>query len=88
MAQKIRIDIARHHAASGKTVYRVAKDTRLNARSVAKYAREVVIADMMPAYIKDLADYYGVSMADVIQFIEVEEEDEETGCVSPVPAAN
>lgn len=64
------------HDQTGLTAYAVAKELGLNQNTVRKYISEDVVAEMLPAYIVDLARFYGLELRDVIQIIETDEDPE------------
>lgn len=77
--RKFHIKLKKAHEDSGKTAYRVWKDTGISPTTIAKYiGSEYTEADFLPATVIDLANYYQVDWRDpkVIEIVEVSEDDD------------
>lgn len=58
------IKLKQAHENKGLTPYAVAKQLGLNQNTVRKYATEEIEADVLPAHVIQLANFYGVDWRD------------------------
>lgn len=77
MARKFLIKLTEVHKQSGKSVYRVAKDTGLVYNTVKRYVTAQFEAELLSRDVIQLAEYYGVDWRDsaVIEVIDEDAED-------------
>lgn len=80
---KFLIKLKTAHQQSGKTVYRVSKDTGIVYNTVKKYVSEWIEAELLSADVVKLAEYYGMDWRspDVVEII-----DDESGDTRPLDA--
>lgn len=80
MVTKFHIKLKNVHEQSGKSAYRVWKDTGISPTTIAKYiAQDYTEADYLPTTVIDLTKYYQVDWRDpkVIEIVEISEDDDE-----------
>ena len=73
------------HDKSGLTTYAVAKKLGLNFNTVRKYLTNYIEAEVLPIYISQLAEFYGLDWrsSDVVEVIEGEESPENETALVP-----
>jgi len=66
-----------HEEREGPTAYEIAKRLNLNENTVRTYLSGEVTRRMLPVYIKDLADFFGVDWRDsnIVEIIEVADDE-------------
>ncbi|MBZ0296078.1 MAG: hypothetical protein K8L99_26195 [Anaerolineae bacterium] len=85
MARKFLIKLNQVHRNSGKSTYRVAKESGLVYNTVKKYTDRPIEVDYISPEIAQLADYYGVDWRDP-NIIEIIDEDESD--TRPIPTVH
>lgn len=75
---KFRINLKRHHDKSGKSVYRVAKDTGLNRTTITRYLDKNRLHAIIPADVVILAKYYGADWHECIETVDADDTEEDT----------
>jgi hypothetical protein len=67
---KYKINLKAAHEASGLSVYRVVKDTKIAPHTVNLYATQIVIMPNMTNAVATLAQYYGVDLKTAFELVE------------------
>lgn len=55
-----KVDLSEAHRQSGRSIYRVAKDTNLSINTVTRYVKQPLTVDRLESAVIALSDYYGV----------------------------